>query len=370
MTGPLAGLRVVELGGIGPAPHAAMILGDLGADVVRIQRGGFAVAEPAADHIHRNRRLVEADLKDQGVHTEVRRLIGTADVLVEGFRPGVAERLGLGPDAFRRTNPGLIYARVTGWGQDGPLASQAGHDINYLALTGALHAFGDPDDVPRPPLNLVGDFGGGSALLVTGVLAALYERTRSGLGQVVDAAMVDGVGVLMQAMWAWRGIGLWSDERGSNLLDGSRPYYRCYRCADGRFVAVGAIEPQFYADLVSGLAPAEPLPDRDDPADWPELGRRLEQIFAGRSRDEWVEQFRDLDACLSPVLTPQEAVEHDHGRARSAFVEVDEIVQPTPAPRFSRSTPATPTAPRVTADAELTTLWRDGHAARPDRSLT
>ena len=358
MSGPLAGLRVVELGGIGPGPHAAMVLADLGAEVVRIQRTGFAVADPMADHLHRNRRLVQADLKDPEVMKEVARLVSAADALVEGFRPGVAERLGLGPDDCLKANPALVYGRVTGWGREGPLADAAGHDINYLALSGALHTMGDPDDVPTPPLNLVGDFGGGSYLLVIGLLAALQERQHTGLGQVVDAAMTDGVGSLMQAVWAWRGIGLWSPERGTNLTDGSRPYYRCYRCADDRFVAVGAIEPQFYAALIERLG-LEDLPDRDDPRTWPRLAEMFADAFSRRTRDQWAQHFQGTDACVSPVLAPQEVPEHPQMKERSAFVTIDDVQQPVPAPRFSRSAPDVPTAPRPTELSELAILWRD-----------
>ena len=252
--GPLAGLKVVELGGIGPVPHAAMVLGDLGADVVRVQRpGGFALADPDSDHLLRSRRTHVLDLKDPADRDRVRALAAQADVLLEGFRPGVAERLGLGPDDLTGPNPRLVYGRMTGWGGDGPLAGTVGHDINYVAANGTLHAIGPAGEPPVAPLNLAGDFGGGSMLLLTGVLAALWERQGSGRGQVVDAAMVDGSALLMQAVWAWRGTGLWDDGREANLLDGAAPFYRCYRCADGRFVAVGAIEPAFYGDLLKGL---------------------------------------------------------------------------------------------------------------------
>jgi alpha-methylacyl-CoA racemase len=253
MPGPLSGLRVVELAGIGPGPHAAMVLADLGADVVRVERpaAGFDPTGAQPDHLLRNRRSVAADLKTGAGRELVLRLVAKADVLLEGLRPGVAERLGVGPQECHAVNPALVYGRMTGWGQAGPLAARAGHDINYISLTGALHAIGRPGERPAVPLNLVGDFGGGSMFLVTGILAALWERQRSGQGQVVDAAMVDGASVLLQMMWAWRGTGSWTDERGANLLDGGAPFYDTYTCADGRWIAVGALEPQFYAEFLS-----------------------------------------------------------------------------------------------------------------------
>lgn len=355
MNGPLAGLRVLELGGIGPVPHAAMVLGDLGADVARVQRpDGFRLSDPTRDHLLRSRRCHELDLKDPADRETALRLAELADVVLEGFRPGVAERLGLGPDELTARNPRLVYGRMTGWGRGGPLADAAGHDINYLSLNGTLHAIGPADRPPTAPLNLVGDFGGGSMLLVTGVLSALLERERSGRGQVVDAAMVDGSAVLAQAIWAWRGTGDWTDDRGANLLDGTAPFYRCYRCADDRFVAVGAIEPQFYAELLKGLGlVGADLPDQDDRAGWPALAARFEAEFATRPRDAWVEAFAGLDACVTPVLDFAEAAAHPHAAARDAFVELDGIVQPAAAPRFSRSTPAA-APPRPAAPADET----------------
>jgi alpha-methylacyl-CoA racemase len=343
MAGPLTGLRVVELAGLGPAPHAAMVLADLGADVVRVER-------PASPHLRdqmlRGRRTVAADLKDAADRDGVLALADHADVLLEGFRPGVAERLGVGPAHCLDRNPRLVYGRMTGWGQDGPLAPHAGHDINYLSLTGALHAIGRPGEPPVPPLNLVGDFGGGSMFLVTGVLAALWERARSGRGQVVDAAMTDGVGVLLQMTWSFRGMGVWSDERGTNLLDGGAPFYDTYECADGRFVAVGAIEAQFYAALLAGLGLTDAgLPRRDDRANWPELRRRLAAAFASRPRDTWAELFAGTDACVTPVLRFDEVAAHPHNAHRRSITDLDGVPQPAPAPRFSRTTPATPAAP-------------------------
>ncbi|WP_020661443.1 CaiB/BaiF CoA transferase family protein [Amycolatopsis benzoatilytica] len=341
MGGPLTGLRVVELAGIGPGPHAAMILADLGADVVRVDRPGTR----ERNALLRGRRSVFADLKTPAGRDLVRRLAAVADVLVEGFRPGVAERLGVGPADCLAVNPRLVYGRMTGWGQDGPLASRAGHDINYLSLTGALHAIGRAGQPPVPPLNLVGDFGGGSMFLLTGVLAALWERERSGRGQVVDAAMVDGASVLSQMIWAFRGEGAWTDERGTNLLDGGAPFYDTYECADGRHVAVGAIEPQFYAKLLDGLGlDAAGPPDQLDREGWPALRARFSEIFRAHPRQHWEKVFADTDACVTPVLTFAEAEHHPHLAARGTITELDGVVQPAPAPRFSRTTTDVPSA--------------------------
>ncbi|PXY22249.1 CaiB/BaiF CoA transferase family protein [Prauserella muralis] len=348
MAGPLAGLRVVELAGIGPGPHAAMVLADLGADVVRVERpsGGLDLAGGRPDQLLRGRRSVAADLKTAEGRELVLRLAGGADVLLEGFRPGVAERMGVGPADCHARNPRLVYGRVTGWGQDGPLAERAGHDINYLGLTGALHAIGRPGEPPVPPLNLVGDFGGGSMFLVAGVLAALWERERSGEGQVVDAAMVDGASVLLQMVWAMRGYGGWSDERGANLLDGAAPFYDTYVCADGRWVAVGALEARFYAQLLDGLGlDAAELPAQLDRAGWPRLRAAFSQAFLTRTRDEWTEVFGGTDACVTPVLSLEEVAEHPHIAARQTLLEVDGVLQAAPAPRFSRTAVATPAPP-------------------------
>ncbi|MFF5989325.1 CaiB/BaiF CoA transferase family protein [Prauserella flavalba] len=348
MAGPLSGLKVVEMAGIGPAPHAAMILADLGADVVRVERpsGSLDLAGGKPDHLMRGRRSVAADLKTAEGRELVLRLAAKADVLIEGFRPGVAERLGIGPADCHAVNPRLVYGRMTGWGQDGPLAQRAGHDINYISLTGILHTIGRHDEPPVPPLNLVGDFGGGSMFLLTGVLSALWERERSGEGQVVDAAMVDGASVLAQMVWAMRGIGIWSDERASNLLDGTAPFYDTYVCADGRYIAVGALEKQFYAALLEGLGldPAE-LPEQMDRSGWPVLRARFTQLFSSRTRDEWAKVFADTDACVTPVLTPDEVAGHPHLAARGTLTEIDGIVQPKPAPRFSRTVPDQPSPP-------------------------
>ncbi|MFC0453187.1 CaiB/BaiF CoA transferase family protein [Rhodococcus jostii] len=349
MTGPLDGLRVVELAGIGPGSHACMLLADLGADVVRVERRAAAGAPGIGierDATLRGRHTVEADLKNDDDRASLLELIDHADVLVEGFRPGVTERLGLGPDHCLSRNQALIYARMTGWGQDGPLADRAGHDINYISLTGILDNIGRTGERPVPPLTLVGDFGGGSMFLVVGVLAALWERERSGLGQVVDAAMVDGVGVLAQMMWSMRGNGTWSTGRGENLLDGSYPFYDTYVCGDGRHVAVGAIEPQFYAELIDGLM-LDPnrLPGQWERDRWTELRAEFEIAFKSRTRDEWAQAFADTDACVTPVLTYDEALGHPHLVARKTFGSIGAVDQPMPAPRFSRTAPPTPSEP-------------------------
>jgi alpha-methylacyl-CoA racemase len=337
--GPLTGLRVVELAGIGPAPHAAMWLADMGADVIRVERPDPLSSELVrpADQLLRARRVLTADLKSAPGRQAVLELIGAADVLIDPFRPGVAERLGVGPQTCAERNGRLIYARMTGWGQTGPLAGHAGHDINYISLTGVLHAIGTRE-TPTPPLNLVGDFGGGSMLLLSGILAALWERERSGTGQTVDVAMIDGASLLLQDHWGQYSRGRLDSRRQANMLDGGAPYYRTYRCGDGRFVAVGAIEPQFYAALLTGLELHEgDLPDRDDHDRWPELATIFETRFAERPRDDWAAVFADTDACVTPVLALDEVLTHPHISARRTIVVVGGLPQAAPAPRFSRS---------------------------------
>ncbi|MBB5373353.1 CaiB/BaiF CoA transferase family protein [Acidocella aromatica] len=344
--GPLAGLKVLEFNGLGPAPFACMVLADLGADVLRIDRAGADnLLGLKQDFIERGRRSLVLDLKSaEGLET-AKRLAGAADVLVEGFRPGVMERLGLGPEPLCAANPRLIYARMTGWGQTGPLAPTAGHDITYLALSGALHAIGTAED-PLPPLNLPGDFGGGSMFLITGILSALYERQRSGQGQVIDAAITDGAAVLMAMIYAMRAEGLWEDRRAANLLDGAAAIYRTYVCADGRHVAIAPMERKFFEIFAAraGLNAAD-WPNHADPAVWPALHAKLAALFLTRPRDEWCALFEGSDACVAPVLSLDEAPRHPHNQARGAFVEIDGVIQPAPAPRFSRSVPPTP-APR------------------------
>lgn len=338
-----------------------MLLGDLGADVIRVERPqpGLDMLDGKPDHLLRNRRSVAADLKTEEGRELVLKLVSRADILVEGFRPGVAERLGVGPDECLAVNPRLIFGRVTGWGQDGPRSLRAGHDINYISLTGALHAIGRAGERPVTPLNLVGDFGGGSMFLVCGVLAALWEREQSGKGQVVDAAMVDGASVLMQMMWAMRGVGEWQDARESNVLDGAAPFYDTYTCADGRHVAVGALEPQFYRELLVGLGlDAADLPQQLDRESWPQLREHLTTAFAAHDRDHWARVFDGTDACVTPVLSMAEAPQDGHLDARGIFVEVDGIVQPGPAPRFSRTPNDQPSGPHPTG-ADTDEVIRD-----------
>jgi alpha-methylacyl-CoA racemase len=339
--GPLTGYRVLELAGIGPAPFACMMLSDLGADVLRVDRlGGRRQIEGLpANVLDRGRRSVAVDLKNPEGPGAVLRLVEAADALVEGFRPGVAERLGIGPDAALRRNPRLVYGRMTGWGQDGPYAAMAGHDINYIALAGALAHIGRAGQPPVPPLNLVGDFGGGGMLLAFGVVCALLEASRSGQGQVVDAAMVDGSAILMSMMHGLSAMGLWSEERGANLLDGGAHFYDVYETADGGYVSIGSIEPQFYAELLrlTGLEAESDLPAQMDRSQWPAMKERLAAVFRTRTRDQWCELMEGTDVCFAPVLTMREAARHPHNQARNTFVEVEGVTQPAPAPRFSRT---------------------------------
>lgn len=367
MAGPLTGLRVLELGGIGPAPHGTMLLAGMGADVVRVERPhpALPLLPPGeSDPLLRGQRLVALDLKSDADREALLALASRADVLVEGFRPGAAERLGVGPQQCRERNPRLVYARMTGYGQQGPLAAAPGHDINYAAVAGALHPVGPADAPPPPPLNLVADYGGGSMLLAVGVLAALWERERSGEGQVVDVAMVDGVALLLQLFWALRGVGLWRDEREANVLDGAAPFYTTYACADGRFIAVGALEPAFYAALLDGLAragavPPDDLPTQYDLDRWPQAREWFAGVFAGQTRDAWAEHFAGTDACVSPVLAWSEVARHPQIAARGTLVELDGVTLAAPAPRFSRTAPGIPPPPRMVAGgaAEVLGAW-------------
>jgi alpha-methylacyl-CoA racemase len=339
VSGPLEGIRVVELAGIGPGPYCCMLLADLGAEVLRVERLGRPPGpEPSWDLLLRGRQSVALDLKRPEGVAAVLALVERADVLVEGWRPQVAERLGVGPEACLARNPRLVYGRMTGWGQDGPLAERAGHDIDYIALAGALWPIGRRGDRPVPPLNLVGDFGGGGLLLAFGICAALVERARSGRGQVVDAAMVDGAASLTTMLHGFLQAGLWERERGANLLDSGAPFYEVYETADGRYMAVGAIEPQFYAALLEGLGfdPAE-LPPQMDRAAWPATKARFAERFSERTQAEWEAVFAGTDACVAPVRAPWEAPADPHLRARGTFVEVAGVTQPGPAPRFSRT---------------------------------
>jgi alpha-methylacyl-CoA racemase len=342
MAGPLAGTRIVEIAGIGPGPFCAMMLADLGAEVLRVDRAERArlprADGPNLDLLNRGRRSVGVDLKSPAGVEVVLKLVEKADALIEGFRPGVMERLGLGPDVCLARNPGLVFGRMTGWGQEGPLAKAAGHDLNYIALTGALHAIGRADSPPPPPLNLVGDFGGGGLMLAYGILAALLERARSGKGQVVDAAMVDGAAALMAIIFGAHASGWWRDERASNMLDGGAHFYDCYETKDGKYVSIGSIEPQFYAQLLelTGIK-GEALPHQMDRSAWPKLKERMTAIFKTKTRDEWCALMEGTDVCFAPVLSLAEAPEHAHLKARNTFVEVEGVRQPGPAPRFSRT---------------------------------
>lgn len=342
--GPLHGLRVVEFAGLGPAPFCGMLLADLGAQVLRIDRLGAAptggLFDPAKDILQRGRLPVALDLKHAQGRAAAMRLVGEADALIEGFRPGVMERLGLGPEPCRAANPRLVYGRMTGWGQHGPLAPTAGHDINYLALSGALHTIGRTDGGPVPPLNLVADFGGGAMLLAVGVLAALLEARGSGQGQVVDAAMTDGCALLQAMTLSFLAMGRWRDERQSNLLDGGTPRYDTYACADGRHLAIGPIEPQFYAQFLAlvGLADDPLMQQPDDRTRWPAQRARIAEVLATRTRDAWMrEAFDGTDACVAPVLSLAEAPHHPHNAARGSFVQAHGLMQPAAAPRFSRT---------------------------------
>ena len=339
--GPLQGVKIVEIAGIGPGPFAAMMLSDMGAEVLRIDRigAGSGARRAAFDILVRGRRSAAVDLKNPEGIALVLELVDGADALLEGFRPGVMERLGLGPDVCLERNPRLVYGRMTGWGQEGPLAQAAGHDINYIALAGALEPIGRKGQGPVPPLNLIGDFGGGGMLLAYGVVCALVERSHSGTGQVVDAAMVDGAAALMAPFYGSQAAGSWG-ERGTNLLDGAAHFYDAYETADGKYVSVGSIEPQFYAELIGrlGLEGAE-LPAQMDRQHWPELKERIAKLFRSRTRDEWCEIMEGSDVCFAPVLSLKEAPQHPQARARGSFVEIAGALQPGPAPRFSR-TPA------------------------------
>jgi alpha-methylacyl-CoA racemase len=352
--GPLQGLRVIELAGIGPGPFCAMLLADLGAEVLAVDRPG---GPPPPGLFARGRRRLAVDLKHPEGPGVVLDLAAAADALVEGFRPGVAERLGIGPEACLARNPRLVYGRVTGWGQEGPLAGSAGHDIDYIALAGALHPVGPADGPPVPPLNLLGDFGGGGMLLALGVVAALLEAGRSGHGQVVDAAMVDGAALLTTELHELLAAGLWNDRRGANLLDGAAPFYGVYETSDGRHLAVGALEPRFYAELLERVGLGDDLPDQYDQTAWPALRDRLAAVFRTRTRDDWCQLLEGTDACVAPVLSLLEAPAHPHHQARHTFIEVAGVTQPAPAPRFSRTPTAHPAAGPTTDLDQTLAAW-------------
>lgn len=363
MSGPLAGLRIVELAGQGPAPFAGAMLADFGAEVVLIDRppeSGWRPEIPREfDFYNRNKRSVALDLKSPGGRAAALRMVAKADVLIEGYRPGVAERLGLGPEVCLKANPRLIYARMTGWGQEGPLAGEAGHDVNYLALTGALHAMGPADSPPAPPLNLVADMGGGGMFLVAGVLMALHALRAGGSGQIVDCAMLDGVSQLMSAFHAFRQQGSWSERRQDNIADGGAPWFACYAASDGGFVSVGAVEGVFYANLLAvlGFAPGD-LPDRAERRNWPELRARFAERFATRTRDEWTALMAGREACFAPVLTIEEAWSHPQMQARGTFQPMAGKLWPAPAPRLS-ATPGSLRRPAPEPGADAAEVWRD-----------
>ncbi|MEN8245734.1 MAG: CaiB/BaiF CoA-transferase family protein [Thermodesulfobacteriota bacterium] len=345
--GPLEGVKILEVGGIGPGPFCGMMLSDMGADIVRIERqGGLALTDPKYDLLTRNRRSVFVDLrKPEGIATGLK-MVEQVDALQEGFRPGVMEKLGLGPDVCLERNPKLVYGRMTGFGQEGPLAKTAGHDINYISMSGALHSIGRKGEKPVPPLNLVGDFGGGGMMLAFGMVCALFEAQKSGKGQVVDAAMIDGSAALMGIIYGLKAAGLWTDRCGVNLLDTGAHFYDTYETADGKFISIGSIEPQFYALLLEKAEIDDPeFQEQLNAAKWPSLKAKLDTLFKTKTRDEWCAIMEGTDICFAPVLSLEEAPQHPHNRERNTFVEVDGVVQPAPAPRFSRTRPELKGAP-------------------------
>jgi alpha-methylacyl-CoA racemase len=335
MAGPLAGLRIIELAGIGPGPFAAMMLADHGAEVIRIDRPGARI--DTKDPLLRSRRLIGVDLKSPEGKAKVRDLVKTADGLIEGFRPGVTERLGLGPEVLLADNPRLVYGRMTGWGQTGPYAHAAGHDINYIALAGALHTYGRAGEKPTPPINMVGDFGGGGMMLAFGMVSALLHAQKTGQGQIIDTAMTDGAAVLMSMIWGFRANGIWSDDRGTNMLDTGAHFYDTYETSDGKWISIGSIEPQFYAELRAraGLAEDRDFDAQMDRSQWSALKVKLTALFLGKTRDEWCAIMEMTDICFAPVLSMAEAPGHPHNAARATFIEVGGVTQPAPAPRYS-----------------------------------
>ncbi|BBB60616.1 alpha-methylacyl-CoA racemase [Undibacterium sp. KW1] len=347
MAGPLQGIRVIEMVGLGPCPFAAMMLADMGAEVIRIDRklapganNPFPMLGTKYDVMARGRRSLALDLKQAEAKAVLLDLVASADILLEGFRPGVMERLGLGPDVCQQRNPRLVYGRITGWGQDGPLAQAAGHDLNYIALSGMLHAMGRADTPPAPPLNLVGDFGGGAMMLAFGVVCAALEARSSGKGQVVDAAMVDGSALLGAMIYGFRAFGAWSDQRGANMLDGGAHFYDTYACADGKFISIGAIEPQFYALLLERAGITDTAFNAQmNSRKWTELKEKCAVLFKTKTRQQWCDLMEGTDICFAPVLDMAEAPKHPHNQARANFTDIEGILQPAPAPRFSRTAP-------------------------------
>ncbi|MBL6753062.1 MAG: CoA transferase [Pseudomonadales bacterium] len=368
--GPLKGIKVVEMAGIGPGPFCAMMLSDMGAEVIRVDRLAHKGSGHRANVLNRGRRSIAVDLKNPDGVAAVQQLIDGADVVIEGFRPGVMERLGLGPDTCLARNPRLVFGRMTGWGQSGPLAPAAGHDINYISIGGALGAMGYSDRPPAPPLNLVGDFGGGAMYLLAGVLAALVERGTSGQGQVIDAAMTDGTASLLSPFYGMMAMGMWTKERMDNRLDGGAHYYGSYACADGKFISIGSIEPQFYALLLELCEIDDPeFAKQNDKQHWASLRGKLEVLFATQTRDHWCALLEGTDVCFAPVLDLQEAPQHPHNVARQSFVEIDGVTQPAPAPRFSR-TPTSVKAPAAMAGEHSEEILSDwGFAANEISAL-
>lgn len=356
--GPLSGYRIVEFGGIGPGPFCAMMLADMGAEVIRLDRvepGDLGIErEPRFAFTNRGRQSIAFNLKAPQATAAVLRLLAIADASIEGFRPGVMERLGLGPEVCLGVNPKLVYGRMTGWGQDGPLSNEVGHDINYLALTGALHSIGRKNQPPSPPLNLVADLGGGAMYLAFGMVCALLEAGRSGLGQVVDAAMVDGVSSLLTTFYGLKAAGKWNDQRGNNFIDSGAPWYDSYETGDGAFISIGSIEARFYRNLLQRMGLSEEsLPAQHDKTGWPELRHRFKEVFRQKSRDEWVSIMDGYEVCFAPVLNLSEAAEHPHMKMRGTHVTIDGLLQPAPAPRFSRSVPDIPApSPRLGSDTD------------------
>ena len=361
--GPLKGFTVLEMAAIGPSPFCGMMLADMGAQIIRIDRKGGKLMHEN-NPVNRGRRSLALDLKQPGAADVVLRLVEQADVLIEGFRPGVMERLGLGPEICLKRKPALIYGRMTGWGQSGPLASAAGHDINYIALTGVLHSLATDNKAPTPPLNLVGDYGGGGMLLAMGVLAALLESSRSGQGQVIDAAMTDGSASLMSLFYGLKAAGAWRDTPGTNLLDGGAHFYGCYQCSDGQFISIGPIEPQFYAELLQRCGiEDQAFSQQLKSAQWPDLKTKLQALFVNRTRAQWCELLEGTDVCFAPVLSMGEAPEHPHNKARGTFTEFNGVVQPAPAPRFSRTPGQLHTPPPDCGQHSLDILNEHGFSA-------
>ncbi len=358
--GPLDGIKIIEIAGIGPGPFCAMMLSDLGAEVIRVDRKSAMGGGTKFDILSRGRKSIALDLKNPEAIEIVLKLVVQADALIEGFRPGVMERLGLGPEVCLERNPKLVFGRMTGWGQEGPLAHAAGHDINYISLSGVLHSIGKQGDPPVPPLNLVGDFGGGGMMLALGITAALLESKQSGKGQVVDAAMTDGSAALMGIIYGLKASGIWTNEKGTNLLDGGAHFYDTYECSDGKYVSIGSIEPQFYALLLEKTGIDDPaFQNQMDKDAWPELKAKLAAVLKTKTRDEWCAIMEGSDVCFAPILDLDEAPEHPHNKARGTFVDIDGVMQPGPAPRFSRTAPDVPSPPPKAGEhtEEVLSAW-------------